>query len=194
MKSRVQPTKPQRSYASASSPELYHKPCTLKMPVHGLITLFMEYIVGIQRCSYGWWVLFPVAIPKSEDAPSSPTLDLWELRDSIWPGNSSSWISQFHTDDTIPYTWYICTLHTDKVLLSCYHLLSGCNCKAGSAETRATLVGSLCQDRPNTQAKKWLWFTDHNLCMERSMGFKYPLLLLVDCEGQVGLWLLSAGV
>lgn len=118
---------------------------------------------------------------------SSPTLDLWEMRDSIRPGDSSSWIRQFHTDDTIPYTWYICTLHTDKVLLSCYHLLSGCNWKADSAEMRATLVGSLCQDQPSTQAKRGLWFTDHNLCMERSVGFKGPFLLLVHYKGQVGL-------
>lgn len=78
MKSKVQPTKPQRSYARASSPELYHKPWTLKRHVHGMINLFMGFIVGVERWRYGWQVLFPVAIPKSEDTVSSPALDLSE--------------------------------------------------------------------------------------------------------------------
>lgn len=68
----------------------------------------------------------------------------------------------------------------------CYHLLSGRNCDADSAEMRAILVGSLWKDQPNSQAKRRLWFTDHNLYMERSVGFRGPLLLLVCCEGQIG--------
>lgn len=144
----------------------------------------MEYIVGTQRCRYGWQMLFPVAIPKSEDAVSSATLDLSENWGAVSgratpPAVSVNSIQmiQFHTHDTfVP-----CTL--TKYFLSCYHLLSGRNCTADSAEMRALLVGSLCQDQPNTQARRRLWFTDHNLCMERSMFFKGPLLLLVHCEG-----------
>lgn len=112
MKSKVQPTKPQRGYARASSTELYHKACTLNMHVHGLINLFMEYIVGTQRCRYGWQTLFPVAIPKSEDAVSSATLDLSEnwgaVSGRVTPpavSVNSIQMIQFHTHDTfVPCT------------------------------------------------------------------------------------------
>lgn len=150
----------------------------------------MTCIVGVQRCRYGWGVLFPVAIPKSEGTVSSPTPDLWEPKDSIWWSNSSSCISQFHTDETIPYTTHLHPARWQNTPL----LLSPGLCEADSAETRATLVGNLCQDQPNSQAKRRLWFSDHNLCMERSRGFKSPPLLLGLCEGQVGFWLLLVGL
>lgn len=89
------------------------------------------------------------------------------------------WYNSMHTIHLYPAHWQSAAL--------CYHLLSGRHREADSAEIRAILVGSLCQEQPNTQAERRLWFTDHNLYMERSVGFKGSFLLLVCCEGQTGL-------
>lgn len=143
----------------------------------------MEYIVGTQRCRYGWQTLFPVAIPKSEDAVSSATLDLSEnwgaVSGRVTPpavSVNSIQMIQFHTHDTfVPCTLtkyfspvIICSVGVIvRLIQQKWELYLWEVCVRTSQTHR---LGEGC----DLLITIFVW---------KDLSFKGPLLLLVHCEG-----------